>query len=118
MAPALVLYRATIGDTPDVTEYWFLQAPNTYGGALDNICGVKIAAQSEQDNPRLTVSQLLKSGRLVRVAITYSSGTGRKTAKLLVVRQKLTTALDQLIGKSYRGGTILTARAPVKAKYK
>lgn len=118
MAPTLILYRATIGDSPDVTEYWFLQAPNAYGGALDNICGVKIAAQSEQDNPRLTVGQLLKTGRLVRVAITYSFGTGRKSAKLLVVRQKLATALDQLVGKTYRGGTILTARTPSKAQYR
>lgn len=114
MAPILKLFRATISADE---QYFFLQAPNSYQGSLDTVTGISEATETEQDRADTPVDRLLKVGVLFRVAIQYTSGTGRKTARLLVTRPKLGTALDGLIGKSFRGGEITKARIPRKAQY-
>lgn len=117
MAPILKKYRATIGASGSEKEYFFLQSPTSYEGSLDTVTGVKAAADSEQDEPNISVASLLRSGKLHRVVIRYTSGTGFKTAKLLVARDKLGTALDQLVDKTFRGGTIKKASIPQKVQF-
>lgn len=114
MAPILKLFRATIGTD---RQYFFLQSPTSYTGSLDTVTGITAAADSEQDEPPTSVQNLVSKGVLFRVAIQYTSGTGRKSAKLLVTKAKLATALDDLIGKSFRGGSITSARIPQKAQF-
>lgn len=118
MVAILKKYRATTGAAGSEREYFFLQNPTSYGGAVDTATGITAAADTEQDEPETSVASLLKSGKLFRVNIRYTGGaTGFKTAKILVTREKLGTALDTLVGKSFRGGTIVRASIPRKAQF-
>lgn len=118
MAPILKKFRATVGATGSEQQYYFLQNPTSYGGAVDTITGIAAATDTEQDEPETSVASLLKSGKLFRVNIRYQIGTSAaKTAKILVTRDKLGTALDGLIDKTFRGGTIVKASIPRKATY-
>ena len=118
MPAILKKFRATVGATGSEREYFFLQNPTSYGGAIDTITGVTAATDTEQDEPETSVASLLKSGKLFRVNIRYVGGpTGFKSAKILVTRTKLGTALDDLIGKTFRGGEIVAASIPRKATF-
>lgn len=118
MAAFLKKYRATVGAAGSEREYFFLQSATGYGGSVDTVTGITAATDTEQDEPETSVASLLKSGKLFRVNIRYTGGsTGFKTAKILVTRQKLGTALDDLVGKTFRGGQIVRASIPRKATY-
>lgn len=114
MAPILDLFKATIG----TRTYFFYQHPTAYQGSLDTITGIEEAAQTELDEPATSVSNLISKGRLFRVTITTTDGTKKRTAKILVTRDKLITALDSLIGETFKGNqTIQAARIPQKAQF-
>lgn len=99
-------------------EYFFLQSPTSYEGSLDTATGIKQATETEQDEPNTSVGALLSSGKLFRVNIRYTGGpTGFRTAKLLVTKDRLGTALDTLVDKSFRGGQIVKASMPQKATF-
>lgn len=113
MAPILKLYKATVG----TQNYFFLQSPTSYSGSIDTLTGVAEAADTEFDEPATSVQNLVSKGKLFRVLVSYTVGTAKRTAKLLVTRANLGTALDGLIGETLRGGTITSARIPQKAQF-
>lgn len=114
MAPILKLYKATIG----TTTYYFLQSPTSYGGTVDTATGITEAEDTDQDQPFTAVAELVRKGKLFRLAVEYgATGVPKKTAKLLVTRDKLTTALDDLLDEPFRGGTITSVRIPQKATF-
>lgn len=113
MAAILKLHKATIGST----TYFFLQSPTGYDGSIDTATGVSEATDAEQDEPATSVTALVSKGKLFRAVIEYSDGTIRKRAKLLIARDKLSTALDSLEGETFRGGTITSVRIPQKAQF-
>jgi hypothetical protein len=118
MVAILKKFRATVGTTGNEKEYFFLQNPTSYEGSLDTATGIKEATETEQDEPNISVAALLNSGKLFRVNVRYTGGpTGFRNAKLLVTRDRLGTALDTLVDKSFRGGTIVKASIPGKATY-
>lgn len=117
MAPILKKYKAVLVDGATTNEYFFLANPSSYAGSLDTITGIQEAGENEQEEPTIKVGELLNSGKAFRVNVTYLIGTGIGTAKLTVAKGKLDTALDGLIGKPYRGGTITTAYIPTKATF-
>lgn len=117
MAPILKKFRATVGATGSEREYFFLANPSSYAGSLDTITGIKEATETEQKRPAVKIGELLNSGECFRINIRYSSGTGFKTGKIIVAKGKIDTALDQLVGKPYRGGTITSAAIPTKATF-
>lgn len=118
MAAILKKFRATVGGTGSEKEYFFLQHPTSYEGSFDTLTGIKAATDTEQDEPDISVGNLLKSGKLFRVSVRYTGGpTGFRTAKLLVTKEKLTSALDALVGKTFRGGQIVKVSLPQKAVF-
>lgn len=114
MAPILKRFKATIG----TTTYYFLQAPNSYGGTVDTATGITEAEDTDEDQPSTAVAELVRKGKLFRLVVEYTTGTARRSAKLLVTREKLATALDDLIGETFKGaGTITSVRIPQKATF-
>lgn len=105
MAPILKTYKATVNTIP----YYFLQRTDAYQGSLDTISGVAEAEEQEQDQPVYAVAELISKTILLRLHITYKIGELKKRAQVLVARDKVGTALDALIGETYRGGTITKA---------
>lgn len=118
MAPFLKTFKATVGAAPGGQTYYFLQSATSYGGTIDTATGVQAAGDNEQDMPVTSIGQLLQKQILIRVNVRYTSGAGTKTAKLLVTRNKIATALDELVDKSFKGGTIKTVSIPTKATYR
>lgn len=117
-APFLKKFRIILGASGDEKEYYFFQNPTSYAGSLNTITGVRPATDTEQDEPEISVAALLKSGKAFRVNIRYTGGaTGYKSAKILVARDKVGTALDSLIGKTFRGGQIVKASIPGKSQF-
>ncbi|MUL39347.1 hypothetical protein [Gloeocapsopsis dulcis] len=117
MAPILEKFVATITKDSVLSRYYFLQAPNSYAGSIDTVSGITKAPDAEKDEPIVSVGSLLQSGKVFRVAVQYDAGGRRRTGRILVTRDKLATALDALIGKSFRGGVITSARIPTKATF-
>lgn len=117
MAAILQLYRATLGTGATAKEYFFLGRPGTFTGDVATACGVAKAAESEQDEPAISVSALLGKGLLFRIVASYTEGGKRKTVRLLCTKTKLGTILDDLDGKSFSGGTLTAVRFPRRSTF-
>lgn len=118
MAAFLKKFKLTVGAAGAAKTYYFLQNPTSYGGSVDTVTGVMLAPDEEQDEPEVSIGALLRSGKAFRVNIRYTGGaTGFRNSKIVVARDKLVTALDELIGKSFRGGQIVKASVPQKAQF-
>lgn len=116
MAPILKSYKVTVGaGTATPSAYHFLQAPLSYEGSLDTVTGVVETPQAEQDMPLYKVSELLAKNIVIRMVVRYEVAGKRKTSRILVAKDKMGTALDDLIGKSFRLGQISKAYVPRKA---
>jgi hypothetical protein len=102
----------TIGGT-EQTAYFSGNA-NVYGAAVAAAVGVMVAPMAEQSRPRTSVQELQGAGWLIRLTATLANNKGRE---ILCSRDKLTTALDELIGKGCDGSTINSVRVARKAVY-
>lgn len=117
MAPIVKLHRATLGTAPDIKEYFFLQKPGIYTGDIATATGITVAAESEQDQPAISVAALLGKGLLFRIVASYTAAGKRKTIRLVCVKTKLGTIFDDLDGKAYNGGTLSAVRIPRDATF-
>ncbi len=118
MARKLEKCKITVG-TGLTSKSYFFRTPFVYTGLLDET-GVEKADTVDRDEPEVSVAQLLATGRVRRVVVSYEEGGKRKTGKLLQAEQN---TLDELIGKTYNGdglgagGTITSARVPRRAYF-
>lgn len=113
LPPILKLFKAQVGGA----TYFFLQNPTTYAGSIDTLTGVTEATDAEQDEPAIPVYQLIANQKLFRVVCSVQTSAGIKTRKLLITRDKLSTAFDDLIGETIGGGTVKSVRIPQKAQF-
>ncbi len=97
---------ATIG----TAKYPFKGTAGLYVGANATSTGIDSLAETDFDLPDYPVKELLLKGIIRRVnAIVLNSSTNRRTTiKLLIAKDKLATALDDLIDNtiSIPGGTV------------
>lgn len=117
MAPILKVFVATVTTENGTQRYHFRQPPNNYAGTIDTITGITEGTDDDQNEPAVNVGELLNSGKVHRVVVQYNVAGVRRSAKILVAKGKLDTALDDLIGATFRGGQITSARIPAKATY-
>lgn len=73
------------------------------------VVGVSKLAANDTLDLASTVGALISKGTAAHVYIRYDTGTQIKTGKILCDIDKVSTALPQLIGKQYNGGTIRSA---------
>ena len=107
---ALKVHKMVVGVAPAVQTFYFKAAAGTYTG-LSTETGVDEASDTEQNNPCITVGELLRAGEAQRVTVSYTDGTKKKTGRLLVATSKLDGALKALKdGTAFKGGTITSAR--------
>ena len=59
-----------------------------------------------------TIGNLLKTGQAFRLRVRYKEGTKIKAANVVCDIDKASGAIAKLRGKSYGGGTILSASIP------
>jgi hypothetical protein len=111
-AHVATLGGAGIGGAADAgLKYFFRQVDGTYA-TLATETGIDKATADQQDAPLYDVKELLASGIVVRLSLSIKDGTRIKSGKILVTRDKVTTALDALKNKTFRGGTIVSVRFP------
>ena len=72
--------------------------------------------EPEDDDVWLPVSEGMKTGKLVRLRISYratvSGRTRTKSARIICPRSKVNTAISGLKGKTYQGNNITGAGIP------
>lgn len=114
--PLFQTLKATTGTSGDPI-YYFKGRSDDYPTAIATELGVAPAPSNEQSKVTYRVEDLTAKGALIRVVVSYGTGAGSKEARLLCLRSKLGTALDELIGKEFKGQLITSARIPRKAVF-
>lgn len=103
--PKLTKLVATIG----TAKYAFKGTDGLYTGVNATAIGIAEAAPEDEDLPDYAVKELLLKGVLRRVSciVLNASTNQRRTIRLLVAKDKLATALDDLIDNTITlpGGT-------------
>ncbi|MCC5641100.1 hypothetical protein LC593_35825 [Nostoc sp. CHAB 5844] len=102
--PKLTKLLATIG----TVKYPFLGTDGLYVGANATSVGITEAAADDEDLPNYPVKELLLKGIIRRVSCRVRKTDGKSTTiRLLVAKDKLATALDDLVDNTITipGGT-------------
>ena len=118
MALFVTLKYTTTGTTPQ--SYYFKGRSDVYSTAISAETGVSVAPTAEQDRPSCKIEELVAKGILVRLMVstgTVGTGATRKQVKILCGRDKIPTAIANLIAKPVRGSGILSVRIPQKASF-
>jgi hypothetical protein len=86
--------------------YYFQTSKNTYKGDIAANTGVEEAPENfENDEPLISIHQLILSGKLMRLNAEIKNGTKRKIREILVRRDKVEEVLHQPTG-SLEGKTL------------
>ncbi|HEY9711317.1 MAG TPA: hypothetical protein V6D48_24115 [Oculatellaceae cyanobacterium] len=93
------------------TLYFFKSMKGSYT-SLKTETGIDEASEAQQDAPTYHIKDLLAKGILVRLAVYIKDGTKRKSKKIYVTRDKVSTALESLKGKAMGGGTVTSVTIP------
>lgn len=89
-----------------VSTYYFQTSKDTYKGDVAAQTGVEEApATFENDEPLISIHQLVLSGKLMRLNAEIKNGTRKKMREILVRRDKVEEVLAQPSG-SLEGKTI------------
>jgi hypothetical protein len=82
-------------------EYTFKAVDGLYIGAVAAAVGITRATQDEAAMPEYSVKELLQKGVLYRLSAITLVGGRKRRLKMLVAKDKLATALDDLKDKTY-----------------
>jgi hypothetical protein len=90
--------------------------PDEYGAIATTVGVTKVSGNNK---PELSSStpDLLKAGQALKIRISYSIGGKRRTSDVLCDIDKAKTAVTELVGKTFREATIITAYFPRRARY-
>jgi len=91
-----------------------VKLPDVYDGIASAV-GIR---QDTGDPPDIVMgaNDLVRNGQAIRIRISYPSGTRAKYGTVLCAIDEAKTAVGNLIGKTYRGGTIKTAGFPTRRR--
>jgi hypothetical protein len=95
--PRLEMVKATIG----TATYLFKAPDGLYAGAVATAVGIAAAADTDKDSPEYAVKELLQKGIVYRLSATTLVGGRKRRLRILVAKDKLNTALDDLKDKTY-----------------
>jgi len=119
MAPILTIHSITYTiEQANITSY-FRANPATYK-SLKAETGVEELTDGT-NHPLTSVAELLGTGAVVRVNVTYKVGAKRKIAKLIMPSSRYHQFRRTQMGKDYNHGEetgkILSIRTPRRATY-
>lgn len=115
--PILVLHKVSVAGSgsADAKVFYCLLNPNTYV-SIGTIVGISKASDTEQNNTRSDVGELIKAGIVFRLNLATKT-TPKRYFHILCTRDKLGTALDGLVGKTINGKTVGAAKGRAKASF-
>jgi hypothetical protein len=116
--PILKLHKVTVtGASPDDAKVYYCSLrPGTYT-SISSIVGITEATDTEQNNVRSDVAELIRAGVLFRMVCSGGTATARKSFNLLVTKDKIATAMDAIKGKSINGTTVGAGRVKRTATF-
>jgi hypothetical protein len=97
--------------------YYFRGIAVDYPASVQALLGVVPTPAAEQDEPVYKLEELLGKGKLIRINVRYGTGANKKVAKLVCLRENLATALDGLVGVTYKNSLIVSAHIPLKDQF-
>lgn len=111
--PALKGHSFTVDGTkflitlPDVYD----STGNTIGQAF-GLSKLSDTYTPDDSDASLTVSEGLKTGKLIRLRLSYKVAGKAKSARVVCPTQKVDTGLSAVLGKTYKGADITGAGVP------
>lgn len=107
------------GASATTRDYFFLAPKGMYTGTVATAVGIAEASATEQDEPIVTVKELLRSCRVVRLNATAKTATGKAySVTMLCAPAKFAGIRDALKGKAIategaasNGATIFSVRS-------
>lgn len=116
--PALKPHKFKIG-----TKSYYINVPDVYDNATSTIgkaFGItKVTADTaseDEDGETYEVSALLKTGKLIRLRISYIVGTGttakRRSARVVCPIDKVSKAITEVRAQKYQGVEVTTSGIP------
>ncbi|HEY9711316.1 MAG TPA: hypothetical protein V6D48_24110 [Oculatellaceae cyanobacterium] len=90
---------------------------NNNGSSIGNTVGVEPVSDANKPDTSSTSSDLLRSGQALKIRVRYNDGAKPRTADVLCDIDKAKTAVAELVGKTFRNGTIRSAYFPRRARY-
>lgn len=132
MASFLQVCKLSIpGEGSAPAKDYYFQASTVYkNGDIATATGITAVNDFENDEPLITIEQLILSKKIVRLVAELKNGTRRKTATILASRAKAASLLtdNSLNGKAFTVvgaggasktiGTIADIRSATRDKFK
>lgn len=84
---------------------------------LGTILGIDKLTTGNKPELSSTTSDLMKSGQVIKIRVSFSVTNKRRTTDLVCSIDKARTAVTELVGKSFRGTTIKTAYFARRARF-
>lgn len=105
------------------TKVYYVNLPDVYDNtnySIGKAFGItKVtadAASEDEDGDTYEVSALLKAGRLIRMRVSYTTGTGatakRHTARVVCPIDKASKAITKVRAEKYNGVEVTTSGIP------
>jgi hypothetical protein len=82
------------------------------GAAASNVgtaVGISRATDTDRTLELVTISQLVTTGRAAYLTIRHGTGRDARSSKILCSKDKLDTAAQMVVEKTYRGRTVQSA---------
>ncbi|AFZ12628.1 hypothetical protein Cri9333_1743 [Crinalium epipsammum PCC 9333] len=112
MAVAKKLHKVDIGGVN-----FSVLLPDRYDGIATEV-GITEVLPADNIKSHSKISDLINNGQVARIRIRYGVAgvVAAKTANIICDIGKFQTALGDLVGKPYNGGTIRTAYIPQRRR--
>lgn len=111
--PKLATHALAVGIAPNQRIYYFAGVAGAYTGLKDELGIDETLTDADKGQPLTAVKELLNAGVAIRIAVRYTDGTKKRTAKILCARSKLDTALGALAPPAmFMGKPIKSAGVP------
>lgn len=97
---------------------FILSLPDVYGGngyTIGQALGITKAPDgfvADDDDAGLSVSEGLRTGKLVRLRLSYREGSRSKSTKIVCPTGKVSTAINSIQGKTYDSKKVISAGIP------
>lgn len=95
---------------------WLVRVPDIYD-SIGTVVGItELTGDPPNGSERTSVKEALKTGKLVRLRVSYMENSKRRVSSILCLRTKIADALDDLPDKTMDGKPIKSAYQPTRRR--
>jgi hypothetical protein len=118
MVAILTTHKVTVAgaDANSAKVYYCKLRPGTYT-SIETLVGIGEASDTEENNAITSVSELIRAGVLFRMVTSGGTLGNKKSFNILVTRDKISTAMDGIKGKTINGVIVKAGRIKRRASF-